>query len=59
MIPRLTYWNLPVLEVLSYRMVDHHLVDGPKLLCRIIVDEPHVGPTAETAFADQLRVVAG
>lgn len=58
MTARLTYWNLPVLEVLSYRMVDHHLGDGPKLLCRIVVDEPHVGPTAEIAFAEDIQVAA-
>ena len=54
---RCTLWNLPVTEMIACTMVDHDLLDGPKLLCRVRVDDP-IGPSVVEVFADQLRVVA-
>ena len=55
---RCTLWNLPVTEMIACTMVDHDLLDGPKLLCRVRIDDP-IGPSVVEVFADQLRVVAG
>lgn len=55
---RATWCGSPVLGVLDTRMVDHELLDSPKLLCRIVVDDSTLGVDVVMAFAEDIRVVA-